>query len=88
MEGIKNSLVNGMVDIPLKIAKVAAKSLVFVPLLYLFCWLTGRHMPSYETFAFFFLGGLWFTDVSDNTRQNFIRFFHDISRQPTEAKPH
>lgn len=84
MERIKNSLINGVVDILLKIARVAARSLVLVPLLYLFCWLTGRHLPSYETFVFFFLGGLWFTDVSAKSRQEFLRFLHGLSRAPAD----
>ena len=79
MELIKYWVMNGLVDILLRIAKVAARSLVFVPLLYLFCWLTGRHLPTYETFLFFFLGGLWFTDVSDKSRQRFLRFLHGLS---------
>jgi len=61
MERIKNSLLEGMVGILLTIGKVAAKSLILVPMLYLFCWLTGRHLPSYETFLWFLLGGFWFT---------------------------
>jgi len=46
MERIKNSVIEGLVDILLKIGKVAAKSLIIVPLLCLFFWLTERRLPS------------------------------------------
>lgn len=87
MERIKNSLINGMVDILLKIGKVAAKSLVIVPLLYLFPWLTWRHFPSHEQVGFLLVGGLMFTDVSDKVRQRLFRRFHAVPHVPAEPKP-
>ena len=52
---------------------VLVKSIVFVPMVYLFCWLTGRHHPSHDLWLGFFLGAFWFTDVSRGKRDQFIR---------------
>lgn len=87
MERIKSPVIEGLLDILLKIATVAAKSLIIVPLLCLFSWLTERHLPSHDEFGFFFVGGLIFSDVSDKTRQRFLRHLHGKSRKPAEVKP-